>query len=226
MSKNIPKSWSDISVGQYIMLMEVEEADINPVIKLIRSVAILLKKEVKEVELMTVKEAKDIKEQMKFLSEPLPSELIKDFKLDGKRYSLILNASEINGGQYASISNKLKGAENDPNLIRNSLHEILTSVSTYTGVKPKKLPKDYYSETAKVFYDKLPISIAYPCCVFFCEVSKRLTLSIVDYLSEKSLKMTEEVKAEMTQLLSDGDGGLPLTTSQMETLKNGVTTNS
>ena len=58
----IPKSWDDITIGQYIELKPVLDADWdNPISELIHLLAVLLKKSTQEVGKLNVKEYINIK---------------------------------------------------------------------------------------------------------------------------------------------------------------------
>jgi len=229
---NIPKSWDDITIGQYIELKPVLDQDWdNPISELIHLLAVLLKKSTQEVGKLNVKEYIGIRKDLSFIWETeLPREVQNRFKVEDKWYEVVLNARELNGGQYISLVTKLKDVNNDPNGTVNMLHEILASISIPVSKGKLKWSKleiepSYYKETAQAFYRSLPMSVAYPIGIFFWNLSQSLMKAIQDY-SNKKLTEAEKIKEEvMMDFLKDGDGSLRSITSLMEILRSGDTLN-
>jgi len=233
MEIKLPKSWDDVTIGMYIELRPVLSAEMNEVERLIYILAVLLKKPTQDVEKIKIAEYHEMRKTLSFLWElPLPTQLQKYFTIEGKDYEIVLNANELDAGQYMSVVTKLKDAANDPEVVYNQLHEILASISVPVEKVKKKYKRiaiepSYYKKVANDFYNYLPMSIAYPIGVFFWNLSDSLTKIIQDSLKSKlKEKMTEaeEIQAEvMKDFLKDGDGGLHSITSLMDALKNGDT---
>ena len=234
MEFKLPKSWNDITIGMYIELRPVLKAEMNEIERLIYILAVLLKKPTQDVEKIKVGDYHKMKKELAFLWElPLPTKLQKYFTIEGKDYEIVLNANELDAGQYMSVVTKLKNAEQDEDISYNQLHEILASISVPVEKHRKKwrrtaIEPSYYKKVAQDFYNHLPMSIAYPIGVFFWNLSESLIKVMQDSLKLKmSEKMTEaeEIQAEvMMDFLSDGDGGLHSIISLMDVLKNGDTT--
>ena len=224
----VPKSWDDISIGQYIELRPVLLADMNDIERLIHLLAVLLKQPTQEIKKLKIEEYRNIHKDLKFLDSELPREVQNRFEINGKWYEIVLNANELNGGQYMSITSKLKDSQNDPEYVYNNLHEILASISIPVekkrlGWKHLEIEPSYYKDTAEAFYKHLPMSIAYPIGVFFYNLSQSLMKSIQDYSNQK-LTEAEKMKMEvMRDFLADGDGSLRSITYLMEILKSGST---
>ena len=233
MEFKLPKSWDDITIGMYIELRPVLKADMNEIERLIYILAVLLKKPTQDIEKIKIKDYHEMKKVLAFLWEmPLPTKLQKYFTIEGKDYEIVLNANELDAGQYMSVVTKLKNAENDDDVAYNQLHEILASISVPVEKKRKKwqriaIEPSYYKKVANDFYNHLPMSIAYPIGVFFWNLSASLTKVIQDSLKSKmneKLTEAEEIQAEvMKDFLNDGDGTLHSITSLMDALKNGNT---
>ena len=234
MDIKLPESWDDITVGMYIELRPILHADMNEIERLIYLLAVILKKPTQDIEKIKIEDYHKMRETLAFLwKEELPTILQKNFNINGKDYEVVLNANELDAGQYMSVVTKLKDIENDPEIAYNKLHEILASISVPVEKVKKKYKRiaiepSYYKKVAQDFYNYLPMSIAYPIGVFFYNLSESLTKIIVDYSKSKiAEKMTEaeEIQAEvMRDFLNDGDGGLHSITSLMDALKNGDTT--
>jgi hypothetical protein len=226
----VPKSWDEISIGQYIELKPVldEEFD-NPITELIHLLAVLLKQPLQEVGKLNVGEYIGIRKDLSFLWETeLPRQVVDKFEIKGKWFKVVTNARELNGGQYMSLVTKLKDVNSDPNATINMMHEILTSISVPLEKgklrwKEIEIEPAYYQETSKLFYNHLPMSVAYPIALFFYNLSSSLMKVIQDY-SNKKLTEAEKIKEEvMMDFLKDGDGSLHSITSLMEIFRNGDT---
>jgi hypothetical protein len=235
MEIKLPQSWDDVTVGMYIELRPILHSDKNEIERLIYILAVLLKKPTQDVEKIKIAQYHEMRKTLSFLWElPLPTELQKYFTIEGNDYEIVLNANELDAGQYMSVVTKLKNASDDPEIVYNQLHEILASISVPVEKVKKKYKRiaiepSYYKKVAQDFYHHLPMSIAYPIGVFFWNLSDSLTKIIQDSLKSKlAEKMTEaeEIQAEvMRDFLKDGDGGLHSITSLMDALKSGDTMN-
>lgn len=226
----IPKSWDELTIGQYIELRPVLNANFdNPITEIIHLLAVLLQQPTQEVCKMTVDDYLNVRNDLSFIWETeLPREIQRRFKVNGKWYEVVTNARQLNGGQYISLVTKLKDTNGNPDATIDMLHQILTSISIPVskgklGWNKLEIEPTYYQDTAKEFYDHLPMSIAYPIGVFFYNLSQSLMTAIQDY-SNKKLTEAEKIKKEvMEDFLKDGDGSLHSITYLMETLKSGST---
>ena len=164
----LPKSWEDINIAKYVLLRAVDSSDLNIVERPIRKLEIITGKRNEEVERLSVVEVAKIKEQLSFLDTDIPlNTLENEITINDVTYFFEFNCKSLNSSQYTSVSTKLKALEKDKDYIHNNLHEILLSISTIKGVDPMKLPEDYYAKTKEIFYTEIPITVAYPICVFF-----------------------------------------------------------
>lgn len=229
MKIKVPTSWNDISIGQYIELRPVLNAEMNDLERLIYLLAVLLKKPTQDIEKIKITDYQLIRKKMSFLwDQDLPREVQRYFTVEGKSFEVVLNARELNGGQYMSVATKLKGAENDPEHVYNNLHSIIASITIPVqkgklGWKQMNIDPSYFQDTGELFYHHLPMSVAYPIGVFFYNLSKSLMISTKDYLNKnltEAQKMKEEV---MKDFFNDGDGSLRLITYLTEIFQNGNT---
>lgn len=216
----LPKGWKDISIKQYSLLRKVKNSTLDRFDKIIQRIAIISGESYEAVSLLKITELTEVSKRIKWIdTEDLDRQLKDTFTIDGVDYKITLNATELTGGQYASIVTKVN--KNEPFEI---LHEILASISLPVGVGIKEIEPSYYSKTAELFANNLSIVDAYPIGVFFCEVSKNLTKGIQDYLQEE-LKRTEKIRKEMEMdFISNGDGSQLLTTWLTEMEQNGTIT--
>jgi len=212
MDIKIPNSWDDISIGQYIELRPVLAAEMSDIERLIHILAVILRQPTQEVKKIKLKNVKEINKEMSFLwKEELPTELQNIFQIDDQWFEIVLDARELNAGQYMSVSTKLKDVDSDPNVIYSIIHNILASIS-YPIIENKgkyerqEIDSSYFSDTSKLFYEKLPVSIAYPLGVFFCNLSQDLMPIIQGYSKRKLTKANSIMEEVQKDISKDGDG--------------------
>ena len=210
----------NLTVDQYKHLNRtIKEESANPIDiinKKIMQVHILTGKPIDEVEKIPTAKLKKI---LKEIDKPLPSKIKKTFKLNGVKYRVITRPKELNGGRYISIMDSIK-----QNSI-NNLHIVLFNVCeplklTWRGWKPYEF-KDAEAMDRLEDFRQLKLKIAYPISVFFCKVSKSLTINMLDRSHEELKKMRKEL-IKFNKGLIDGAGFYGLTGSQKETLQNGI----
>lgn len=201
----LPSSWSDIKICQYVKLRPVIIGELNPIERVIFTLAILLDKPTQDVEKLKLTDITKINERLKFLqTTPIQTTIPTEIFLKGNKYKFITDATELNGGQYMSVTTKLQQAQEDEEYIYNNLHEVLASISEPIG---KEIDSNYYKETASIFYEHLTVADAYPICFFFSKLSELLTEITVNF-SKKKLQKAEDIVQELEMDLLKNGGGL------------------
>jgi len=220
--KDLPSGWKDISLEKYANYMKTFNISLGQFDKIMQRLSILTGIPFDEVANIKLTEISKIEKALKWVeTEDLNRELIDTFTVKGVDYKITLNATELTGGQYASIVTNV--GKNEPFEV---LHEILASLSLPVGTDIKDIEPSYYSKTAELFAKELSIADVYSIGVFFCEVSKNLTVGIQDYLS-KELKKMEKIENEVIQdFINNGDGSQLLTTWLEEMEQSGSTTSN
>lgn len=201
-------TWDDITIEQFAELQKTfKDKPDNIVDKLnqrILQTSIITGKDLDEVERMTLKELDEID---KLIKTPLPTKLHKRFRINGIVYEFITNARELAGGQYMSIMESIK---EDP---FDHLHVVMFNISRPIKITLKGF-KSYEFEASEIpdrieDFKKMPISIANPIAVFFCNLSKDLMISLQDYSLKNQEILTKRIKQMIQELeedLQDGDG--------------------
>jgi hypothetical protein len=208
---NLPKSWNDISIGQYIELYPVfkNPDTTNPYVDIIRKLSVLTGKPIQEVEKLKLGDYASLHAKLAFTNEPLPTEFPPQFKVKEDWYEVITDVRTLNGSQYMStmmiLNNAPEGKEERKTYMINNLHYILTSVLKPVEkkkliFKEKEVPDGYMDEKAQELYDSMPISIAYPITLFFYTIWTGLTPIMQGY-SKKKLKKNQEIIDQMDKEL-------------------------
>jgi len=204
---NLPRNWKDITIGQYINLLPSSYKGMNEVEKVIHSLSILTEQSKDEIRKLSIDQAKELNSKLDFLNE-LPKEHYKaTFKLNGVRYRVEPNANKMSAGSYITTMHLFQDLANDPEKIEKNLHIILAQV--VQPIKRKWFKWVNYEidrmQIAEDFYNGLSMEVAYPICVFFCNLSKHLTPIIDDY-STRTLNKIQEELTEVQKDLNNGAG--------------------
>lgn len=190
-----PKSWEDISVEKYYKLYAINKvADV--IDQQVQTLACLLEVDDKEVERMTVTQVVKAMKPFEFLKElPDGKPLTVSFQLEGKRFKSILISSDMTAAQFIDFSSIGKNVK--PDDLVYEMHKLIAAMCQRRKIKGC-YPFIFYEyegfdKNADLFL-KLPMSIAYPFYVFFCNVSVNLQTPILNSLEKMLKKETKEVK--------------------------------
>lgn len=111
-------SWSDITLEQYIQMINVGKQELDELENLLELVKIVCGEEVEQLPLA---EYKQMLNHINFLSTPIPDIKPKSkYIIGGKEYVCDLDLSKITGSQYIDYTTYLKqndGVEGYPNLL-------------------------------------------------------------------------------------------------------------
>jgi len=198
----MPKSWDELTVGQYQELHPTFEKEYkNPVDKVIEQLMILTNCSNSEIEALTVDDLHALQEQLTFLNKPIDQRLRAVFKVKGIRYRFEVNARKLTGGAYISAMHL---AEKDPN---TKLHQVLFNIAKPINRfgRDKKVGKDFYEDHVDDF-KSLPMSVAFPIVSFFLSLCQVLTTRIEDYSIQTLQKMNKNLKEAKADLVSNLDG--------------------
>jgi len=173
-----------ITIQQLQELKEIE--DYNPLEKAIHTICIVDNKIIDDVENMTVKDLFARFNQI----DITPRENLKfNFKLKGRRFKMIPNATEMQGQHFISLQ------QYSSDEIVNNLHKIMAMLTTEVNIfgKPKKvknLAKNF--EDVSELFLSMPYDIANTYSLFFSQLYPKLLESTQDFLIAKVKEMEQE----------------------------------
>ncbi len=204
---DIPTSWDDITIGQFVELQPVLKSDMGLIKKVNSVLSVLTGNPVDDLENVAASENnirayRDISNTLSFMNDYTNmGEVVSTFKLKGKRYALNLDIEAMDAGQYISLMDILKKANSNPEETINYTHEILAClIHEIKGPRFKRravYDELNYRDTCNLFWNELPISTAYPLTVFFCKVWEDCTKSLHESLLNQSTEIMEEVKKDL-----------------------------
>jgi hypothetical protein len=229
MTPTIPDNWNKVTIEDYVAFMkslpgkDEEIAATELLDQQILRACYITGCEIEEAENLTTAEYSKVN---KLAGTSLPQQLKLTFKLKGIRYRLLyqskkitgkrlkaiktLDARKMDGGEYAAQMNCAKRGYLD------SLHQVMFNLSEplkwglrkkfpFIGYYPYEF-KDYEIEDRINDFKSLPMEVANPAAVFFCEVSKRLMTALEDFSIREMKKMTRKMKALEEELTASSDG--------------------
>ena len=175
-----------ITIQQLQELKEIE--DYSPLEKAIHTICIVDKKNIDEVENMMVYEL--FERFNTIVKEIEPRENLKfSFKIKGRRFKMIPNATEMQGQHFISLQ-QYSGDE-----IVNNLHKIMAMLTTEVNIfgRPKKIKNvaKHFEEVSELFLH-LPFDIANTYSLFFSQLYPKLLESTQDFLMAKVKEMEQE----------------------------------
>lgn len=190
---DLPKSWADITVKDYhklITILNVYNGDV--VERQIKLLSHFSGQTEKEIEKMKITELKDQVRRLDFLQELPDEKVAAQFILKEKKYRACILTEDMKAGQFIDFSNAGKGCPGEE--LPYHMHELIAcmcQLRTESGWE--YIP---YDKTMEDFLD-MPMSIAYPYFVFFCNVLINLQQPILDYF----LKTAKEEKEKAEKIL-------------------------
>lgn len=204
----LPKSWSEVTINQYLNIYKIILAkDLEPIDRQAMVLSELLCKPLQAVYDMPIEDFKHAVAKTSFIYDNNISEKIPTIiEIDGIEYFFDPIRPIKKAGEFIDISHLTKDKDDT---IYN-LHKVMAVLC-----KPKKVQD--YNERCEIFLHKMTMDKCYPLSVFFLNVSIKSAPIIEAYLEkqvQKGMKeMAKIVEEEMGKKLSMniGDGMQPLT---------------
>ena len=206
----LPTSWKEISLKTYVEIDRIiKDNMLNTSEKDVEVLSLLSGKARSEILGLSFNSRHELLCKIGFLNnldslKPLKSSKRLRFSIKGKRFEIKLNATELTGGQYIDLMTFLK----EPDTTNQNIHNILAVLAKplkWGFIKTRYHGKDH-EKRASFFYENLPISIAYPILVFFCNLSQHLTVAMQDYLKTRTAQKMELIRLGMQDIMNATDG--------------------
>jgi len=191
---NIPKSFKDISITQFIAINDLLQDDsLDELDRNIKLISILTNQTVEQVENQSltmlnfqIKNLGWLKE-LKFKPEP------KDFQVGKIYFKMPKDLTQITTAQFIDLSTY---TENPENILMNLPNCLASICKTYRKIGPFKVPKYLtFKEKAEIL-NKANIGDVYPNLLFFWTLFEESLPDIQLYLNQQ---ITEIVKEAMTE---------------------------
>jgi hypothetical protein len=163
MKITLPQSWDQVTIRQFTELIRVKEREMEPLETAIQLIAILSGEDYSEVSKLSLDSIRKAYAALSFIdSMDFPDKIEEYLEFDGVKYTAKLDIRKITAGQYIDLKDFTK----DKDAMYN-IHNIMAVLYIPNGKQYNDIPQ---SEVAEVFYEKMPITIAYSVAVFFCNL--------------------------------------------------------
>lgn len=175
-------TWSDISVGQYQELQNIQTD--NEISKFIQMISVCLDCDPDEIRMMPLSEWQTMKSDFFFLTTD-PSNVVQHIiQIDGVEYGLEPDMDLISTGVFID-------AEQFRQDTIENLHRTLALI--YRPITEKKSELEYkiephkaegFERRANLFKEKVSIEIVFGATLFFLIQSMQLSIDMMDYLKD------------------------------------------
>lgn len=196
MKLTLPSSWEHVTIRQYSECIRALEKG-DTLDAMIEVLGILSGQPAEVIGKISLPDIQRIFKTVSFIKSVPVGQIQDKITLKSGIYLTNLDISKISAGQYID----LKKATENPKEILFSLHEILACVYVKKGKNYGEIPN---AETASIFYDEMPISIAYPVAVFFCNLYNDWISNTRAYLEQEIQKKLKEAKKMISTVTGDG----------------------
>jgi hypothetical protein len=196
----LPQSWEDITIKQFIEISSVQENYPDDIEQMIELLSVLSGVRREQLELLDIGSLRKAFDAIAFINnEQLPQVPKQRIKINGIDYFADFAIDNtLNAGDYISLKHFTK----DPKAAINNIHNILAVV--YKPVHKKNKDSLTHSQIAEDFLLSMKITEAYPVAVFFWTLSEELKNHLVRYsakiISRKTLKILTERRKESQNL--------------------------
>jgi len=199
--KPLPKSWNEVSIKDFHNIQRIIQKEQDELDKEISLLAYLHGTSQSEIENFSISKISHEIKKLSFLSNTDMGGLNVSFKIKGRRYRANIFTQTLSAAQFMDITEFTK-----ENPLDNA-HKILAAIcEEMTGVWPFRKAKKYDGKDvlkrAEIFYEHLPIGIAYPICVFFCESFQNYFPAMENFLRKEIKKLTKNPSGRIGRGLS------------------------
>lgn len=215
----IAKNWNEISIGQFQQInTAIKNYPDNAITQAVWMLNALTGKTREELLAMDFsKEFKPLMAELEWVNATaLPTQLPKQFELDGQQYTLVYDMKQRTTGQFVDLAH----LTTDPENIIANLHLILAVLCVPNGQKDHAIG---FEQRAKIFQQQLPIAIAYPIATFFLKLWLDSLPHILTFLENQMTPKKKTLKTRIIGLLRAMAGWQPLMRWR-KTVRSGIFT--
>ena len=208
MKINIPTSWSDVSVRQFVELSKVKGLGFDEIDAQLRILSILTGVEDDVFLNVSLPDLKKLNKKIEFLEQKQPKgELHLSYKIKGQRYRLEWDANNLLAGEYIDIQNYIKKGASEN--MHNIMAIYLKPVNFFGGLKKGCYKKnkdgkhiqtlESRAKTAELVLDHLTMDKVFCINGFFLNRWEILTKATLAYLNRAKDKTMKELRKELAQ---------------------------
>lgn len=190
----IPKGWNEVTIRQIILTSDIDsDEEMNDIEKMAMTVSVMCDVPLIEINTMPLNKVREMMGKMAFLKEQPKNDFINDFTINGVKYFVNPDISQITAEQFQAFEYFTK----DKTLITQNLHNLMAIICLKEG---EKYLMSNAPERAKLFYDHMTFDVVAPVSTFFFQLLTQSLSSIRSSLESKIDKMIVENKKLIKEL--------------------------
>ena len=194
----IPKGWNEVTIRQAVLISDIDiDTEMNEIEKMAMTVSVLTGMDLKEVNTMPLMKVREIRSKMGFLGEQPSNKFINEFTIDGVKYFINPDITQITNEQFQAFEYFTK----DKDMITHNLHNLMAIVCLPEG---EKYTMTNAPVRANLFYDKMTFDVVAPVSYFFFQLLiqsykniHRSLESKVDNMIVENQKLIQEISSEV-----------------------------
>jgi len=194
----VPKGWNEVTIKQVIDSYDIDtDEQMNDIEKMAMTVSVMTNTPLIEINQMPLVKTREIMGKMAFLKEPPSNKFINDFTINGKKYIVNPDITQITNEQFQSFEYFTKDKES----ITSNLHNLMAIVCLEEG---KKYVMTEAPARAELFLNNMTMDVVAPVSHFFFRLLTesyehiRHSLELkIDKATMEAQKMIEELSAEV-----------------------------
>lgn len=211
MTINVPRSWSDVTVGEYQAFRQLLKEDGDPYLTECAIISTFTGADMNDIMAITREDhGKIMTKHLAFLSSEVTGKLKNRVKLGGKWYHIETDLKNITGGQYIDLTHFMKDENVDGNL-----HNLIACLCTPLKFGIWKQPyngKNHASVAEQI--KSMPITYVKPITDFFLSSYVELLTNIAAYLMKTGTEMKERAMEQLISSSTSMDGFTQYTASR------------
>jgi len=187
----IPSSWKEVTIGQFIELVQVEGDSFQSAIE---RISILLNVDTEEVKKLSLEDREAIADKLLFtLTLPELDSYKERFEIDGVKYAMI-NLNKVTLGEWVDLENLISGGayKNLHKILAILYREVLYDTPEIDLLSVKEYNTEESLKNSILFAEKLNVELVFGACLFFSLFASRLALTTL-------WSLEEEMKETMTK---------------------------
>lgn len=169
--------WNKVTVRDYIELRKEIEGNSNIVKRQVGVLSVVTKYTKDDLFSMPYSQVRKLAESNAWAFGSPEYKVRESFKFNGRKFKSILNAYDINAGQFIDSIELSTDSE-----ILNDNYNVLFGILLSERTRFKKHLED--KDKFEMVMD-MPITYVYPNVIFFCKVYEKLLPIIADYLQKE-----------------------------------------
>lgn len=171
------KSWSDVTIGQYQEIMNIDtESEIT---RFIESLSIILDCDSEIIRSMNIKEYNKLVTKTKFLSEEPKSKIQRKITIDGITYGLIPDMTLMEAGVFIDADQFKEDSISNLHLLTALIYRPVIKEDALGDYEIQKHKAEGFEKRANLFRDKVSIESVMGAVLFFSLVEMRLLEGLI-----------------------------------------------